>query len=163
MSIIYDALKKAESKNNFKMTEQNNQAKTPPQNLSNSKNNPLLIIILLLIIAASFFMVFRYINANSAKLKIAFSLNTGTTKQKNRRRLNPRTADKPEEIPVKKYSSGTYTLEGIIYDGQVPLAIINGQVLAKDALIEDWRIIEITDAAVKLLNTKDNREKKLIF
>jgi hypothetical protein len=52
--------------------------------------------------------------------------------------------------------SGKYILEGVVYDSDSPFAIINGQQVKKNEMIDKFRVIEINRDSVELLNTEDN-------
>lgn len=54
-----------------------------------------------------------------------------------------------------------YTLEGIIYNQDNPLAIINGLILKKQEKIDDWEVINITPNEVEMMNTRDKTICKL--
>lgn len=161
MSIIYDALKKAEDK---KMAEEKKQ--TPPS----PKKGPNKIIIIIFF-AAILFVLFIKVLPHSKNLKwlSSFPFLKGKNKaaaQSKDKKSSASTASKKETtpeppLPKKTYSKGTYTLEGIIHGGNTPVAVINGQVLEKGGTIDDVKIIEITPAAVEILNIKTNARSTL--
>jgi hypothetical protein len=58
-----------------------------------------------------------------------------------------------------KFTSGTLTLSGILYEAKRPLAIINEQVVAEGEMVGDKQVIKITHNEV-ILKDKD-REYRL--
>lgn len=79
-----------------------------------------------------------------------FSLLLENLKQK-----NPFNKDH-SEIYKYRFATGTLNLSGVIYDGEKPLAIINGRIVAVGDLIDNKQVVKITPAEVVL---KD-REKE---
>lgn len=45
---------------------------------------------------------------------------------------------------------GTFVLEGLVWDSQLPQAIVSGKVLKIGDKLEDWEIIDITNKGVKM-------------
>lgn len=137
MSIIYNALKKVED---------NNKEPKPP---SSHKTKKLLAV---LVIAIGSLGVIAYFVVSAKN----FFSNPGSEIQAEHSRSGSSGSD-------RKYKAGRYVLEGIIYDGQIPLAIINGEVLKKGDSIGDYKVTDITDNSVQLLDTKDNTTSTLSF
>lgn len=77
--------------------------------------------------------------------------------------------DKPVSIldsrvqTEEKPTFGTYLLQGIVYDAQLPSAIINGKTLRVSDSVDGFQVREITPTTVKLVNPKDNSELTLSF
>lgn len=59
----------------------------------------------------------------------------------------PAPADIPQPVertePPKTISASDFRLNGILYDQQNPLAIINGRIVGKDAVVEGAQLLEI--------------------
>ncbi|MFH1767736.1 MAG: hypothetical protein ABH858_01060 [Candidatus Omnitrophota bacterium] len=60
-------------------------------------------------------------------------------------------------------SRPNYILEGIVYDGKVPLAIINGKVLKKNDRLGDIEILEITSDTVDVFDRRAQTKIHLTF
>lgn len=138
MSVIYEALKKAESSKN---------KEKPPVSTGMNKSILLITVIGGILIGATFLLTNSRKNSNPGQLK---EFTAGDSKPKN-------------VLPQKKYSAGTYTLEGIIYENAAPLAVINGKVLKELDVIGKARVVEINPSAVKLINLRNNNTTILSF
>ncbi|MCP4653388.1 MAG: hypothetical protein GY858_08425 [Candidatus Omnitrophica bacterium] len=143
MSIIYDALKKADkdpvgsaSKSEVKIV------KTP-------KKVPKKIVLPIILIGVVIFFIFHLKNQpeNQASHKL-----TSSSRGVQRKR-------KP--IPKKTYSKGSYILEGIIYDEISPLAVINGRMLNIGEALKQMKVTQITPTKVTLTNL-DNNKKSIL-
>lgn len=138
MSIIYEALKKAEKRRDMDTQSGNNS----PQEIKRKKNPfiPALVIIgfgLALGIFAFFMPRF------TGKKRIMHPMPIATVK--------------------RNYAPDKYILEGIIYDQKNPLAIINGKVLAPDDRIGSAKVLSITENVVELVDSEEGKEYKLTF
>jgi hypothetical protein len=157
MSIIYEALKKVESKD---------KDKSPKE----GKKTALTLILSLVGIIFIIILGSQYsrnktplAQAKGEKVK-QFSRKEvkkkGTMAQTTIGISTARSQSVAEKIasppPPEEGGSADYMLEGIIYDSESPLAIINGKIFKKQDKIDDWQVIDITPTAVELRNLKDN-------
>ena len=62
---------------------------------------------------------------------------------------------------VKKRRFSEYVLEGIIYNKENPIAVINGKILKKDGKIDRFLLRSIDVNSVELWNAEDNTILKL--
>ena len=156
MSIIYEALKKVESQKdspfpertpvNINLPIQKKEKKTAPD----KKIFTLFLTLLLTAIGA-------------------FLLYSNLTKQKEEKKINPAGAYNAQEIKkqafggiiLKEKPAHGYVLEGIIYDGDASLAIINGKVVKKTDMLGSFRIDKISKDKVEMINTEDNSKVTL--
>lgn len=164
MSIIYDALKKAEDSKK----EKPNMADFPIKSSRKKNIAPALIISLLVI--AGVVKGSLYLIANFDQLKKNISGKITVKSNSSQPQNAPVAMVTPKEVPAVSSavvslasSGGQYNLEGIVYDGQTPLAIINGKMVAKDDKIDNWQVISITASDVELLNLNDNTKQSLSF
>ena len=134
MSIIYDALNKAESKH--------------INNKQSPGSNRLFIIVG---IAASIVVLASLVFLFKKRVYIS------------RRKYHRRTVKGEVKYAEKKYTSGSFILEGIIYDKGVPTAIINGKVLKEGDIISGLRVGKIHKDNVQLFVPQDNKEILLTF
>lgn len=139
MSIIYDALKKAEN---------NPQTKQKPTKNNNAKavnlqdnSVPHKGKSLLKFFAATIFVAGLCALAVMVIPEIDFSSFIGKYMNNSN---------------VVKQGSLTYTLEGVIYDGQVPLALINGDVYGLRDVVDGFVISNIERDRVTLRSKEDN-------
>ncbi|MFH1771605.1 MAG: hypothetical protein ABH872_02205 [Candidatus Omnitrophota bacterium] len=141
MSIIYESLKKAESKDsNIKPKESKKFNFTP-------------IFMFLIILGVAGFIGKRYVRTGVILVKNL--INGEDKKNKDKKK------EVKEPLPAKEYTPNTYTLEGIIFDGDNPVAVINGKVLKEGESIDDMKVIYIGSATVDLLNKKGNTKVTL--
>lgn len=148
MSIIYDALKKAEQ-DKTGQDKPENKVKAPAA-VRNKRNN------LNLILLAAFAVVFIcvvFITVSIGKKKEA--LRQAQAKKAEEARAAKLAAAKTQAAGGQNVSE-FYVLEGIIYDKENPSAIINGKILKVKDKIDDFQIQDITPTSVKLINSKDN-------
>jgi hypothetical protein len=150
MSIIYDALKKAEG---------NNQQLSSPQNFVNKKGKDspkvLLIITIILFLAAGFFSVNYFFRKNKA----GSNNQQQTIVPANQESLiKPAGEDKRLKSQSQKVS---YNLEGIIFGGDNPFAIINGKRVYQNDKIGDYIVLEINKDSVKLKERETEKIKTL--
>ena len=135
MSIIYDALNKAEKKNFHKK-----QSKKPGKWIIASG-----ITVLILILSLS---------------GILFKNKANVSQKKHYRKTSKR---RPIKFKEKKYAPGKLVLEGIIYDKGVPTAIINGKVLKEGDEMSGIKVRKINKNSVCLINLQSNKEETLTF
>lgn len=136
MSTLYDALKKAENKNDSQ----------PPR-----KNNKSALFLVLLAIGF---------------LAISFTIKVIKTKKLQNKESKKKEAKKPvlakgatttKGAPIiEKKTYVGYVLEGIIYNEEASLVVINGKILRKNEKIDNLVVTNITPNKVELLNLKDN-------
>jgi hypothetical protein len=149
MSIIYDALKKVESKNKDNLP------------IRNRKNTFVLVLsligVILIFILGSQYFKKRTVLTSSKIAKIK-EIPSKKIKEEALKGLPSATdlATGKEASNLDKEWSVNYILEGIIYDQEAPLAVINGKILRKKDRIDDLEVINITPTSVELLNLKDN-------
>ena len=153
MSIIYEALKKVEGRDKIKLPLE-------------ARKKTLTFILFFLGIAFFAIFVSRFIK------KIVFparfpSVNPQQVSVAENKEKESRIVPKVTDLNMQKGASGVetelpgYMLEGIIYEREAPLAIINGKIVKKGDKIEDWEVISITPVEVELENTKDKTVFKL--
>jgi hypothetical protein len=75
---------------------------------------------------------------------------------------HPRRSKKPR-IVEKSYKGGAYILEGVIYDTDTPLVIINGEVLGKDDQVGSLIVSKISPNSVQLLDIQENKSIEISF
>lgn len=134
MSIIYEALKKAEERelNSF----------------NNLRKNSILRVILLGVIFS--LLVFYSLGRLSFKFKKEFSDQEISF------------AMKKNFLKRDSHFSDLH-LQGLIYDDKNPLVIINGKVLKKGETLDNIKVAEITPARVRLFDKKKNKYITLFF
>lgn len=126
MSIIYEALEKRDEKN-----------KTGWKYLKiNRRSIGIFSIVIIGVIAFLFF------KGKSSKQKVCNQ--AGIVSPQQQAPVNP----KPRLIS-KRYS-GKYDLQGIIYDEQSPIAVINGKKLNIGESIEEARLTEVSLSGVRV-------------
>jgi len=133
VSIIYDALQKTENKD--------------IHNKHSPKSNKLFIII---VIAA---LVFVLILSGVLLKKKVFVSQRNSCRKTVRRRV---------KFAEKKYTPGSFVLEGIIYNKGFPTAVINGKVLKEGDSIGDFKVQNIGSNSVQLIG-RENKKIKLVF
>ncbi len=133
MSIIYEALKKAEIKSVKKGT--------------NNKKKFFLGIIfaLIVIIGFSFFIKIKQKPPTSLPLNV---------NKKHKKKV---------PFKEKKYPQNELLLEGIVYDKGKPLAIINGKVFKEGDKINKLEIKKIDNNSVQLIDSQGDRTITLTF
>lgn len=134
MSIIYDALNKAEKKNSNKKRD------LKPKNK------------------------FAIIAAAIAAVVLIFAFVLLRTKIYSSSKNKPRRAKRrPVKFIEKKYTSGSFVLEGVIYDKGIRTAIINGKVLKEGDSISGFTVRKINKENVQLFDSQNNKEMPLTF
>lgn len=146
MSIIYEALKKVERQGKQGQPGQSQDRGKTPQRA------PVLFLVSGVVAAVMLFAIWY-----SPKVFKALRHNAG---------VEIRDRQSREEAPALPVlpaapAAPNYTLEGIIYNQDNPLAIINGLILKKQEKIDDWEVINITPNEVELMNTRDKTICKL--
>jgi len=61
----------------------------------------------------------------------------------------------------KEYAANKYILEGIIYDPVAPSAVINGEIIKKQDKIGEYEVVDITAESVTLRNLNDSTTMNL--
>lgn len=158
MSIIYDALKK-----NGNNPLPNKEFSNPAPELKKKrpfKLSKLLIPIIFFGIVGYF--VHSIMSGKSDLMQIG-NRSKNYSKSKKHSRRNSEKQERKRPAPVNKtYSSSDFILEGIIYQEDAPVAIINGQVLELGEEINNFSIAHISKKTV-ILKNKNNLTKKLVF
>ena len=151
MSIIYEALKKAEAGKGPLSKESAEEADF----VSKDKKSPFfksrirdIGLFLLLFLIGGFFLVNKYLPVRN---KLLQTTNKGAGIKKAVEEI------KPKGLSKKKVYKG-YVLEGIMYDQDDPSAIINGRVIRKNDSIDDLVVADITQDGVDL---SDNQTKEI--
>ena len=158
MSIIYDALKKIESKkNHFANSQVNEETNSFQENEKiKSKNITKKEVIFLsgvvLLIMLSGVLFFTSEKRNQAGIPSVTNKRISTQKTKKVSAKNAKL--------IKKHYKG-FILEGIIYDEQAPFAIINSEMLKPLDKIGNYVVEEITQETVILINAKDSKKVRL--
>lgn len=159
MSVIFDALKKVEDigsnnkdKNNVGQTSIIEKAtnKTLKSQKAVRVNKKIFIYIAVILGLSLFFF-------NSIKKTVKEIVFDG----KNKDFVSKDYTFAPE--PEKKYAKGKLVLEGIIYDQNFPMAIINGAVLKVGEKIDQFQVLSITKNTVQLINDQTSKQIELIF
>ncbi|MEI8349499.1 MAG: hypothetical protein WCI77_05055 [Candidatus Omnitrophota bacterium] len=148
MSIIYEALQKVEKK-----SELASMPVMPEKEIFSSRPNTFNLPLALLAL-----VVLLSLGSTGAKLMTAKSARTSKVAvmrpQPHKQVVTPSTD--VSVAPQADFASDTvvtnvpYSLQGIIYDSQHPLAIINGKQLGIGQSIEDATVIDITQKGVEL-------------
>jgi len=145
MSIIYDALQKVENKEADK-----------PQAKVKEKKNFLWVLILVCVAVTLGFLFMQY----SKKQAIAKG-----KEQKNITLAQAKTVPAPlpinpakmsEASALEKPSEDIFTLKGIIYSQDNPIAIINGKIVKIKDKIEGFEVKQINPSSVELTKLSDN-------
>lgn len=152
MSILYEYLQLVEKKKKEGAAYKQGaiQADTPVSVLHKKKVSlwPYLAIGFVFIAGASLFLFFKNITTNSPRL-IEKTVPT-------RQNLSFTPQDfYTQNLDNKNASVLEYSLKGIIYNAESPSAIINSQLVEKNAKIDDWQVMEIFPSEVKLENTNN--------
>jgi hypothetical protein len=163
MSIISDALKKAQSK-------RGQGAKTPPladtlpveKATPKPRNHRLRIVHISVILACIIAMVFifgptkeimTYLNARFYALR---QQPAGTVERTDVGGGNVATAIAPARVqatqPVPSRSSGAFNLSGIVFGAGEPFAVIDNQIVVEGDAVSGWKVITIEQNRVMLLS-----------
>ncbi|MCF7887542.1 MAG: hypothetical protein K9L71_03945 [Candidatus Omnitrophica bacterium] len=158
MSIIYEALKKAEGNSPEPLSSKNNQPKK-----SNSKKI-ILTISIFIIFALAFILAYNFSSfkkiVSSGPWKngsaTGFIKETGAEKIKNS--LGGRRKAAAEKSKPKQ-SNSAYRLEGVVFDKDNPFAIINGKRVYKGDKISNFTVSKIKIDSVELTDPESDQTK----
>lgn len=142
MSVIYEALKKIEQKNN--------KDKTP-----SSKNNFVIIVVIGLFslgISSAYFTLKPSTKQTKAPVVIE---NEGIYFPKKRSKIK-KVFSLQKGLSKSKKSHGQFLLHGLIYDEEESIALINGKKVKMGEAIEGARLLNISRNGVEL-ETKDGK------
>ncbi|MDD4954607.1 MAG: hypothetical protein PHP17_01010 [Candidatus Omnitrophica bacterium] len=178
MSIIYEALKKAESNLKINPAAQNKSAQSADEEslYQPRKINPVFYALTLVCVVSTVFVALSayFFNRGSHSEAVKSYL---VKKELEKSNAVPKvtqavteakvSADKNETIkPIATVSlpkSGEYSLQGIVYDDNSPFAVINGKTLRKSEAIDDFVVADIAPTSVILKNSKTDKELTLSF
>ncbi len=161
MSIIYDALKKAEGNNQQQLSSQ--QQFLNEQNKNSRK--VLLTIVIILFLTAVFLSVNYFFGRK--KILIADSATSEAVNNIEQQRIisaNKESAIKPVREGKKLKSQPqqlSYNLEGIIFGGNNSFAIINGKRVYQNDKVGNYIVLEINKDSVKLRQEETEKIKNL--
>ncbi|MCF7875082.1 MAG: hypothetical protein K9L87_00960 [Candidatus Omnitrophica bacterium] len=160
MSIIYEALKKAEGKSPESLPNKNNHPKKP-----NSKKI-ILVTLIFIVFALAFILAYNFssfkkivssgIRKNSSATELIEE--TGAEKTKDILEGRRKTAAKKTKL---KQSDSVYRLEGVVFDKDNPFAIINGKRVFKGDKISGFTISKIKIDSVELTDPGSGRVEVL--
>ncbi len=167
MSIIYEALQKVERTKDENVL-------PPPQPIGKAvaarktkpKNTRIVFLLsFLILLIMAIFVVPKYSSKsfNQAITKNPITTNKPEISEKSIFQNTQVTLAKPKMPPEEKIPAGVYVLQGIVYDKEIPEAVINGKNLKLSDTIDGFEVKEITPNSVKLINPKDNSELNLSF
>jgi len=167
MSIIYEALQKVErSKEDAVLQKPKTIEPVVAVSSLKSKNTKFLFFSLFaILLVAAIVIVPRYSLRPIGRVSFKNSVATEKYKTSNKGFAQ----DKQTSITEPKIQAETqsvapaYLLQGIVYDNQLPSAVINGKTLRVSETIDAFQVKEITPTTVKLVNPKDNSELTLSF
>ncbi len=151
MSIIYDALKKAEGNNGQQLPSQQQFL-----NKQNKNSHKILFTIGIIVLLAAAFVSINYFFATSEAVN--------DTKQQTIIPANKESATTPSErrkTPKPQPQQLSYNLEGIILGGNNPFAIINGKRVYKNDKVGNYIVLEINKDSVKLSEIETEKTKTL--
>jgi hypothetical protein len=167
MSIIYEALQKVErSKEGTALPKLQTIDQIIAVRKPKPKNNKILFFLLFVIlIVAAIFVVPRFSFDPSRRMITADPVTADKYKQAEKKFIQDKqlSITEPKAHKEGNFPVGVYLLQGIVYDKEIPQAVINGKNLRVSDMIDDFRVKEITPSAVKLINSKDNTELTLSF
>ena len=167
MSIIYDALQKVErSKESIVLPEPKTIDQVIAARRSKPKNNKILFFLLFaLLIITAVFVVPRFSFNPSRRIILGGPITVDKYKIAEKKFIQDRqlSITEPKAQREEIFPTGVYLLQGIVYDKEIPQAVINGKNLRVSDKIDDFQVKEITPTTVKLVNPKDNSELTLSF
>ncbi|MCF7874204.1 MAG: hypothetical protein K9M00_05170 [Candidatus Omnitrophica bacterium] len=149
MSIIYDALKKADG-NSAGIISKDNQ----PKKKKSNRNKVKLFILITFFLSIVFVAVFNF---SSKKRGLPEPVVSELKQEKNQ---NTGLKTKVQKIEPKQ-TSPSYKLEGIVFDKNNPFAIINGKQVYEGDKIGDYIVSQINKESVGL-SGKDAKESKIL-
>ncbi|MBU1112298.1 MAG: hypothetical protein KKH93_00285 [Candidatus Omnitrophica bacterium] len=161
MSIIYEALKKVEQKENS-----NNSYRDSKENFSSAKPKKRTVFL-----SGRFFRMFMLLILTAGLISVVsfnwqfilgkvFSLSSLARKEYLINQQGRQTAKiaQSENSATTQRKPGAYLLSGIIYSEDSPLAIINGQVLKQSDRIGNYSVMAISQDRVELAEVNDNSQ-----
>lgn len=172
MSIIYDALKKLD-KDSPAFSEQGE--KLPTRKRIGLKKGTLFFVILAVFIS-SFFLSYNYFDFRGTKFRLRAQsitqeervpevVSSPKPKEKDFIEAEPVLAATDQIVTVEKEAQGlvelSYSLEGIIFTENRPIAIINGQSFSEQDSLGDLSVVQISRSSVKLVDPETKEEKVL--
>ncbi|MCF7873444.1 MAG: hypothetical protein K9L84_01150 [Candidatus Omnitrophica bacterium] len=158
MSIIYEALKKAEGKSPESLSSKNNQPKKP-----NSKKI-ILVTLIFIVFALAFILAYnfssfkRIVSSGPRKKDSATGSIKETGAEKIKNSLGGRRKAAAEKSKPKQ-SNSAYRLEGVVFDKDNPFAIINGKRVFKGDKISNFTVSKIKVDSVELIDPKSDQTK----
>jgi len=167
MSIIYEALQKVErSKDGVTLSKPKTIEPIIAIASPKPKNNRILLFLLLaLLIVIALFVVPKYSFNPSRRIIPEQPVITDKYKIAEKKFIQDRqlSITEPKAQREESFPAGVYLLQGIVYDKEIPQAVVNGKNLRVSDKIDDFQVKEITPTTVKLVNPKDNSELVLSF
>ena len=166
MSIIYEALKKIESKKSPGFNRSiYKRVSYSPQKVKRLYSNKTLLPLLLItfVFAGGLFLILNRPSSPRATAAIKFSFPPEPVQELPLPQPQQVLKDKapPVETPAEqekgpeRVTEEKYVLEGIIYDEKESYTIINGRILGKGSRLDTFLVSNITKNSVELLNTED--------
>ncbi len=158
MSIIYEALKKAESREGKKINNSGLVKDLPLKGekisrIMNKKKIKPASVILLLILFSGLFFLWNPFNIQFQKLPFFSNLNR---KKNNLEKFS-------NFLKTNDKTSLEYILNGIVYDNEKSSAVINGRIIKKGDKINNFIVNDISSKTVKLMNNSSGKEIILSF
>lgn len=167
MSIIYEALQKVErSRAGVTLPEPKTIDQVIAARRPEPKSNKILFSLLFVfLLVAAVFVVPKYSFGPSMRVVPESPVPEDKYKMAEKKFIQDRQLSITEPVAQseKSFPAGVYMLQGIVYDKDVPQAIINGKNLKVSDMVDDFQVKEITPNAVKLVSPKDNNELILSF
>ncbi|MBN3040526.1 MAG: hypothetical protein JW867_05320 [Candidatus Omnitrophica bacterium] len=161
MSIIYEALKKAESQKKNSHINLDPQAfgknnKPVKVNLRSKKKSRLPWFFALFLLSGIFLLAINKSLEKKAAVRsfIIENDSSGTIKISEKKPFNHMSA---KAGTVNTKSNQGYNLEGIVYDSREPFAVVNGTILKKEDKLDELVVTDITNSEVKFYSPKDKR------
>lgn len=149
MSIIYDALKKAEG-NSAGIISKDNQ----PKEKKSNQNKVQLFILIALFLSISSIAVFYFFSKKQGSSELVVS------ELKQKKNQGPK-LKKEIKKPEAKLNNSSYRLEGIIFDQDNPFAIINGKRVYQGDKIGSFIVSKIKTDKVELFEPGSEEAKTL--
>jgi hypothetical protein len=149
MSIIYDALKKAEG-NSAGIFSKDNQ----PKEKKSNQNKVKLTILIFLFLGVAAILVFNF----SSQKQVSSKQTIIEPKQENKQNT---ILKKEIKKPEAKLNNSNYRLEGIIFDQDNPFAVINGKRVYQGDKIGSYIVLGINKNSVELSEKGSEKSKVL--
>jgi len=160
MSIIYEALKKVEQKNNFSEPQIPSESNSKPEQIiSPAKNKNIFLLPAIFFVTLALLLIFIYVlRYRGSEAKLA-SAGRKLMPPVARRKIKPVSSKKAliSEDEIKE----AYILEGIVYDQKDPFAIINGRVFRNYDRLDNFMIVDITEKTVQIANVENKKRTTL--